>query len=248
MPQPRSSTVRSRPRDQRLHRRPEPTVGVDGAVLDLVGRGVLPDVGARDRPGERVAHTGSDQKRTRPPGVWICTARMPGVPCGATHSTLTSSSGASTVSPSHSLTRCGSPAISRQARANEPSAPADGCSSAGVSHWMKKGSCGSASSPLTPICFQRSSVPSGRCRLPLTAGRPSRVLEGTDVVDRHDPAEPAAAERRACLHGLAERCLVGGRVVERLDDLEVGAVGEREGAVARAEARVDAAVEELTAQ
>ena len=181
-------------------------------------------------------------------GVWNCAAMMPGVPCGATHSTLTSSSGASTVSPSHSLTRCGSPAISRQAREKAPSAPALGWSSAGISHWMKNGSCGSAIRPLTPICFQRSSVPSGRCRLPATASRPSRASTGRDVVDRDDPAEPAAAERGAGAHGLAERRLVGRRVVEHLDDLEVGAVGQRQDHVAGAEARVHAAVDEVPAE
>ena len=85
------------------------SVGIGGAVLQLVGAGVLPDVGAPDRPGR-------DQIRTSPLGVSTCTAMMPGVPWGATHSTLTSSSGASTDSPSHSLTRSGSPAISRQLR------------------------------------------------------------------------------------------------------------------------------------
>src|SRR5437773_417622 len=38
---------------------------------------------------------------TRPFGVWKVTATMPGVPLGATHSTLTSSSGRSTGWPSH---------------------------------------------------------------------------------------------------------------------------------------------------
>ena len=65
--------------------------------------------------GARGDRSATVRSRTSPCGVWTCAARMPGVPFGATHSTLTSSSGASTVSPSHSLTRCGSPAISRQA-------------------------------------------------------------------------------------------------------------------------------------
>ena len=63
---------------------------------------------------------GGASDRTRPDGVWNCAAMMPGVPLGATQSTFTSSSGASTVSPSHSLTRCGSPAISKQAREISP--------------------------------------------------------------------------------------------------------------------------------
>ena len=49
-------------------------------------------------------------------------------------------------------------------------------------------------------------------------------LDRGDVVDGDDPAEPAAAERGAGAHRLAERRLVGGRVVEHLDDLEVGAL------------------------
>ena len=78
------------------------------------------------------ADSGRGQTRTSPFGVWNCAAMMPGVPFGATHSTLTSSSGASTVSPSHSLTRCGSPAISRQASDQSGLPPADGCSSVGA--------------------------------------------------------------------------------------------------------------------
>ena len=107
--------ARSRPAQRRdgPHGGLDRAVGVDRVVLDLVRRGVVPDVGARPSPGRDAA-----QSRTSPFGVWTCAARMPGVPLGATHSTFTSSSGASTVSPSHSLTRCGSPAISRQAREN----------------------------------------------------------------------------------------------------------------------------------
>ena len=109
----------------------------------------------------------------------------------------------------------------------------------------KNGSCGSACRPLTPSCFQSSSRPSGRCRLPLTASRPRRASCGRDVVDRDDPAEPAAAECGAGAHRLPERGLVGCRVVEDLDDLEVGAVGQREDRVAGAEAGVDSAGGEL---
>ena len=120
----------------------------------------------------------SGQIRTRPRGVCTCAAMIPGVPLGATHSTLTSSSGASTVSPSHSLTRCGSPAISRQAREKRAvGAVARVQLGRAPPTAMKNGSCGSAIRPLTPICFQRSSVPSGRCRLPTTASRPSRLLD-----------------------------------------------------------------------
>src|SRR6476659_10910629 len=44
-------------------------------------------------------------------------------------------------------------------------------------------------------------------------------LDLGDVVDGNDPAQPAAAERGAGAHRLAERRLGGGRVVEHLDDL-----------------------------
>jgi hypothetical protein len=72
------------------------------------------------------------------------------------------------------------------------------------------------------------------------------LLHLADVVDRDDPAEPAATGRGPGAHGLPERRLVGGRVVEHLDDLEVGVVGQGEHAVAGPEARVDAPVDELT--
>ena len=120
-----------------------------------------------------------------------------------------------------------------------PVAPALGWGVGRLSHSMKKGSCGSACSPLTPSCFHSSSVPSGRCRLPLTASRPRRASTRADVVDGDDPAEPAAAERGAGAHGLAEGRLVGGGVVEHLDDLEVGAVGQRQDRVAGAEPGMD---------
>src|SRR5688572_7089613 len=74
------------------------------------------------------------------------------------------------------------------------------------------------------------------------------VLQRCDVVDGHDPAEPAAAELGARTHGLAERRLVGRGVVEDLDELEVGAVGERKDPVAGAEAGVHTTVLELLAE
>ena len=73
-------------------------------------------------------------------------------------------------------------------------------------------------------------------------------LVRSDVVDRDHPAEPTATEQRAGAHGLAERGLVGGGMVEDLDDLEVGVVGQRQDRVAGAEAGVDAAGRELLAQ
>ena len=169
---------------------------------------------------------------------------MPGVPFGATQSTLTSSSGCSTDWPSQSLTRFGSPAISIDAIDTSPLAPWLGCCEvpASPSHSMKNGSCGSDWRPLTPSCFQRSSVPSGRCRLPLTAIAPQARLVRVDVVDGDDPAEPAASEQRARAHRLAEGRLVGRRVVEHLHHFEVGVVTQRKDPVAGSEARVDTSV------
>ena len=101
---------------------------------------------------------------------------------------------------------------------------------------------------MTPICFQQQlgavgAVPVAGDRL---AAEP--LLDRRDVVDRDDPAEPAAAEGGAGAHGLAERRLVGGRVVEHLDDLEVGVVRQRQDHVAGPEARVHATVDEVTAE
>lgn len=73
-------------------------------------------------------------------------------------------------------------------------------------------------------------------------------LDGSDVVDGDDPAHPAAAERRACAHGLAEGSLVGGGVVKDLHDLHVGVTGQRQGDVAGAEARVHPTVDEVRAE
>ena len=124
-------------------------------------------------------------------------------------------------------TRCGSPAISRQARLKSASAPSLGWSSGATPHSTKNGSCGSAIRPLTPICFQVQLDAVGA--VPVAGGglAPRRRLDRGDVVDGDDPAEPAAAERGAGAHGLAERRLVGRGVVEHLDDLEVGVAGER---------------------
>ena len=173
---------------------------------------------------------------------------MPGVPLGATHSTLTSSSGASTVSPSHSLTRCGSPAISRQARETSPSAPVLGCSAVGDSpldeeRQLRVGDQ-AVDADLLPAQLGAVGAVAVAGRRLATEPR----LDDGDVVDGDDPAEPAAAERGAGAHGLAERRLVGRRVVEHLDDLEVGVVGERQDHVAGPEARVHAPVDEVLAE
>ena len=104
-----------------------------------------------------------------------------------------------------------------------PVAPALGWLPGSMSHSMKNGSCGSACRPLTPSCFQSSSMPSGRCRLPLTASRPRRASCGAmSSTATTQPSQPPPS-CGAGAHGLSERGLVGGRVVEDLDDLEVGA-------------------------
>jgi hypothetical protein len=77
---------------------------------------------------------------------------------------------------------------------------------------------------------------------------PESLLDGRDVVDRHDPAEPATAERGAGTYGLAERCLVGGGMVEDLHHLQVGVVRERQDHVAGPEAGVHTPVDEVTAE
>ena len=73
-------------------------------------------------------------------------------------------------------------------------------------------------------------------------------LDRGDVVDGDDPAHPAAAEGGAGAHGLAERGLVAGGVVEHLDDLEVDVAGERQDHVAGAEAGVHASGREVRAE
>ena len=234
------------------HRGGDAVVGVGGAVLELVELGGVPDVGGGIPSRPAVRSRGADgqaqiaHQAVGGPGRW--TATMPGVPLGATHSTFTSSRGASTVSPSHSLTRWGSPAISRQSREYAPVAPLLGWRSEEDCHWMKNGSWGSESRPLTPICCQSSSVPSGRRRLPLTASRPSRDSIWEMSADGDDPAEPAAAEGGAGADGLAEGGLVAGGVVEDLDDLHVDVAGQRQGHVAGAEAGMDAPVDEVGAE
>ena len=186
--------------------------------------------------------------RTRPLGVWNLAATMPGVPLGATHSTLTSSSGWSTDWPSHSETRAGSPAISRHSSETSPGG-AGARVVAGVDvpldeeRQLRVGLQALDAQLLPEQLDAVGAVPVALDRLAAEA-----LLEGRDVVDRDDPAEPAAAELGAGAHGLAERGLVRGGVVEDLDDLEVGALGQGQDRVAGAEAGVDAAAGELLAE
>ena len=80
------------------------------------------------------------------------------------------------------------------------------------------------------------------------AGATESRLDGGQVVDGDDPRQPAATCVRPRLDGLAERGLVRGRVVQRSDDLEVDAIGQRQHEVAGAEARVQATVTEAGTQ
>src|SRR3954447_5207933 len=73
-------------------------------------------------------------------------------------------------------------------------------------------------------------------------------LDLAHVLDGHDPPEPAAAHTGPSPHRLAEGGLVRCRVVEDLDDLDVGSLGERQDHVAGSETRVDAAVVEVLAE
>ena len=200
--------------------------------------------GLRDR-ARRQAARAPRQTRTSPFGVWNCAAMMPGraVRGDPLDLDVLERRLDGLAEPLADPLRVAGDLEARQ-RPVAGLPPVDGVQLVGAEPLMKNGSCGSEIRPLTPICFQSSSVPSGRCRLPATASRPSRFSTVRDVVDRDDPAEPAAAERGAGAHGLAERRLVGGRVVEHLDDLEVGVVGQRQDHVAGAEAGVDATVDE----
>ena len=81
-------------------------------------------------------------------------------------------------------------------------------------------------------------VPVARDRLAAEA-----LLDHGDVVDGDDPAEPAAAGLGGGTDGLPEGRLVGGRVVQHLDDLEVVVLGQGEDDVARAEPGVHPAID-----
>src|SRR5665647_1578418 len=65
------------------------------------------------------------------------------------------------------------------------------------------------------------------------------------IIDADNPTEPATAGLGTGTNSLAERCLVGRRVVKHLDDLDIAFVREGKDDVAGAEARVDAAIHGL---
>src|SRR5450759_3176300 len=73
-------------------------------------------------------------------------------------------------------------------------------------------------------------------------------LERREVVDGHDPAQPATTQLGSRTDGLTVRGLVGCRVVEHLDDLQIAVIGERDEPHDGAEPRVDPAVAGLDAE
>jgi hypothetical protein len=74
------------------------------------------------------------------------------------------------------------------------------------------------------------------------------LLDRGDVIDCDNPSQPTTALVRATTDGATEWRLVGCRVVECRHNLDVDAVGEREGEVTGAEGGVDTSVDERGAQ
>src|SRR5690606_19650385 len=74
------------------------------------------------------------------------------------------------------------------------------------------------------------------------------LLVGGEVIDADNPSEPAAAHLGTGANGLAERRLLGGRVLEHLDHLDVAGIGERDDVVARAKPWMEASILEFRAQ
>ena len=180
--------VTARPVPDLPHGGLDAPLGVDAAVLQLVDRGVVPDVGAGDRPveiadnavrgGELRGHDARRAVRGDPVDLDVL-ERVGGV-----------------AEPLR--TRAGSPAISSRSRCSLPLAPALGCWSAGDSHCTKNGSCGSDCRPVTPIWRHRSSTPSGRCRLPCADSRPSRDSTGAmSSTATTQPIQPPPSSDRA---------------------------------------------------
>ena len=115
-------------------------------------------------------------------------------------------------------------------------------------HCTKNGSCASVGDVVDADLRPAQVDPVGTAPVPGGGRAVEPGLDRRDVVDADDPREPAAAVLGAITHRAAERRAVDGRVVERRDDLEVAAVGQRQHEVARAEGRVDAAVGEARAE
>ena len=70
------------------------------------------------------------------------------------------------------------------------------------------------------------------------------LLDGCEVLDGDDPAQPAAALLGTLIDREPERRRVGGGVIQDSDDLDVRASGKRKDEVAGAESWVDPTVDE----
>lgn len=79
-------------------------------------------------------------------------------------------------------------------------------------------------------------------------GASQPLLEGGEVGHRNHPAKPATAELLTGTHRLPVDRLVGGGMVEHLDDLQVATIGEWKNVVPGAETGMESAVLELAAQ
>jgi sugar phosphate isomerase/epimerase len=116
-------------------------------------------------------------------------------------------------------------------------APLDEVGQLGVGHQT-------AHAELLPL----QEAPVGEMSRPVNRLPVQTLLEIAQVIDRNDPAHPAATHFGAGSDCLAEGGLLRSRVLKHLDYLQITAIGQRENAVLGAEARVKTAVTELIAQ
>ena len=144
--------------------------------------------------------------------------------------------------PSHSRTRSGSPAICSESMVTSVCASSEGCGTP-VLPLDEEGQLGVGLQALDPELAPAQLDAVGAVPVADDGLAAEPRLHLGDVVDLHDPPEPAAARLRARADDLAERGLVAGRVVEHLDDLDVALVGQRQDDVARPEARVDSPID-----
>ncbi len=229
------------------HRRLDPAVRVGRPVLDLVGGGVVPDVGAGDRARQVAAQGHAIDADEALRGL---------------HLRGDDARGAVRGDPldldvlQRRLDRLAEPLADPLRVAGDLEAlQREGAVGAGRRvqllggvplHEERQLGVGDQAVDADLLPEQLGAV--GAVPVALGRGPAEPLLDDGDVVDRDHPAEPATAEGGAGAHGLAERRLVGRGVVEHLDDLEVGAVGQRHDHVAGAEAGVHPAVGERAAE